>query len=74
MKQQFNLDGHPHIALCDLLKLTGLVESGGRAKQLISEGLVRRNGQIETRKTAKIMAGESIQFEGHEIDIINQTA
>lgn len=43
MKQQFNLDGHPYIALCDLLKLTGLVESGGRAKQLISEGLVQRN-------------------------------
>lgn len=74
MKQQFNLDGHPYIALCDLLKLTGLVESGGRAKQLISEGLVQRNGKVETRKTAKIIAGDCIQFGKQQIFIINATA
>ncbi len=74
MKQQFNLDGHPYIALCDLLKLTGLVESGGRAKQLISEGLVQRNGQVETRKTAKIIAGDCIQFGKQQIIIINEIA
>lgn len=74
MKQQFNLDGHPYIVLCDLLKLTGLVESGGRAKQLISEGLVQRNGQVETRKTAKIIAGDCIQFGEQQIIIINETA
>ena len=66
MKQQFNLDGHPYIALCDLLKLTGLVESGGRAKQLIR--------QVETRKTAKIIAGDCIQFGEQQIIIINETA
>lgn len=74
MKHQFNLNGQPYIALCDLLKLTGLVESGGRAKLLISEGLVRCNGQIETRKTAKIVVGDHIQLNEHEIDIINLLA
>lgn len=71
MKQQFKLEGHPHIALCDLLKLTGIVESGGRAKQVISAGLVQRNGQAETRKTAKLIAGDCIDFQGQIIDIID---
>lgn len=30
--QTFSLNGHEHIALCDLLKLTGLADSGGQAK------------------------------------------
>lgn len=71
MKQQFDLAGHPYIALCDLLKLAGLAESGGRAKQLIAEGKVLRNQQPETRKTAKIIAGDSIRLGDSEINVIN---
>lgn len=71
MKQQFDLAGHPHIALCDLLKLAGLAESGGRAKQLIAEGKVLRNQQTETRKTAKIVAGDNIRLGDSEINVIN---
>ncbi|ORF29464.1 RNA-binding S4 domain-containing protein [Snodgrassella alvi] len=71
MKQQFDLAGHPYIALCDLLKLAGLAESGGRAKQLIAEGKVLRNQQPETRKTAKIVAGDSIRLCDSEINVIN---
>ena len=58
--QTFSLNGREHIALCDLLKLTGLADSGGQAKTQIAEGRIRRNGKIETRKTAKIRAGEII--------------
>ncbi|PIT08822.1 hypothetical protein BHC46_00505 [Snodgrassella alvi] len=74
MKQQFDLAGHPYIALCDLLKLAGLAESGGRAKQLIAEGKVLRNYQPETRKTAKIVVGDCIQLADNEICIINRQA
>ena len=58
------LEESDYIALCDLLKLAGLVESGGQAKALIAEGQVLRNGAVETRKTAKIRGGETIEFNG----------
>ena len=58
------LEESDYIALCDLLKLAGLVESGGQAKAMISEGQVLRNGAVETRKTAKIRGGETIEFNG----------
>ena len=58
------LENEEYIALCDLLKLAGLAESGGQAKAVIAEGLVLRNGAVETRKTAKIRGGEVIEFDG----------
>lgn len=68
--QTFSLNGHEHIALCDLLKLTGLADSGGQAKTWIAEGRVRRNGEVETRKTAKIHAGEIIELDnGSAIEV-----
>ncbi|MCP6456964.1 RNA-binding S4 domain-containing protein, partial [Klebsiella pneumoniae] len=45
------------IELDKLLKATGLVESGGRARVLIAGGEVTVDGQVELRKTAKIRAG-----------------
>ncbi len=50
-----------YIELYKLLKLLDLVDSGGEAKLIISEGHVRRNGEVETRKRAKIERGETIE-------------
>jgi ribosome-associated protein len=50
------------IELYKLIKLLDLVDSGGQAKQLIDAGMVYRNGEVETRKRAKIRAGERIQI------------
>jgi ribosome-associated protein len=50
------------IELNKLIKLLDLVDSGGQAKQLIENGLVLRNGEVETRKRAKIRPGETIQI------------
>ena len=58
----FSLNGNENIALCDLLKLVSLCNSGGQAKMMIADGQVLRNGVVETRKTAKIRAGEKIEF------------
>lgn len=58
------------IALDALLKATGLVESGGRARAVISEGLVQVDGQVETRKTCKIRAGQRVVFEGHQVSVL----
>lgn len=56
------LEEQEYIALCDLLKLAGAVESGGQAKNIIAAGEVWRNGEVEKRKTAKIRGGEIIEF------------
>ena len=50
-----------YIELHKLLKLLDLVDSGGEAKLIIAEGYVKRNGEVETRKRAKIEAGETIE-------------
>jgi ribosome-associated protein len=52
------------IELCQLLKFGGLTESGGAAKQAISEGLVQLNGTVETQKRKKVMAGDRVTYLG----------
>ncbi|MBS0968330.1 ribosome-associated protein [Chimaeribacter arupi] len=60
----FNLDNHPHVELCDLLKFQGWCESGAAAKAVIADGLVKVNGQVETRKRCKILADQQVEFDG----------
>ena len=55
----YTLNGE-FIELHKLIKLLDLVDTGGQAKMLIEDGLVLRNGVIETRKRAKIIKGETI--------------
>jgi ribosome-associated protein len=65
--QTFSLDGHPHVALCDLLKIEGLADSGGAAKQLIDDGMVSVNGQTELRRRCKITTGQQVEMMGQTI-------
>ena len=58
-----------YIELYKLLKLLDLVDSGAEAKLIIAEGYVKRNGEVETRKRAKIEAGETIEV----ADVIIET-
>jgi len=51
-----------YIELYKLIKVLDLVDSGGDAKQLISEGHVKKNSVIELRKRAKIIKGDKIQI------------
>lgn len=66
----FALDGHPHIALCDLLKLEGWCDSGGAAKQAIDDGLVKVNGAVELRRRCKVLVDHVVEFAGQSIKII----
>ncbi len=59
-----------YIALCDLLKIEGIAESGGQGKAMVAEGLVRVDGEIELRKTAKIRAGQVVECMGQEIEVV----
>jgi ribosome-associated protein len=63
-----------YIELYKLIKTMGLTDSGGQAKMLIEEGYVKRNGETELRKRAKIVAGETIGVADTiiEVEAINQ--
>mgnify|MGYP002353144682 CR=1 FL=1 len=66
--REFNLNTE-YIALCDLLKTTGMCESGGAAKVAIAHGLVKVDGEKETRKACKIRPGQKVEFQGEEITV-----
>jgi len=57
------------IKLGQLLKLAGLVESGVDAKFVIQDGLVKVNGQVETQRGKKIVAGDVVEFDGNSIKV-----
>ncbi|MBU1215471.1 MAG: RNA-binding S4 domain-containing protein [Gammaproteobacteria bacterium] len=65
----FQLRGE-FIALNDLLKLTGVSDSGGAAKALVADGVVSVDGQVELRKTAKIRAGQVVALTGVRIRVV----
>ncbi len=50
------------IELYKILKLENMVDSGGEAKYVISEGQVILNGKVETRKRKKIFSGDVVEF------------
>ena len=60
-------EGEDYIPLIALLKATDAVESGSEAQEVVTAGMVLRNGEVETRKRAKITAGEIVVFENFEI-------
>lgn len=60
-------EGEDFIPLISLLKACDVVYSGAEAQEVVSAGMVLRNGEVETRKRAKIRAGETIIFENNEI-------
>jgi ribosome-associated protein len=66
---EFDLSGHEYIALHSLLKVTGLCESGGVAKLLIGDGLVKVDGDVELRKRCKIRGGQIIELNGEQIAV-----
>lgn len=59
---EFLLEGE-YIELIQLLKAANVAQTGGHAKIIVDEGAVVRNGEIETRKRAKIRKGEEVMIE-----------
>ncbi|MCI5150523.1 MAG: RNA-binding S4 domain-containing protein [Candidatus Electrothrix sp. MAN1_4] len=53
-----------YIELYKLLKLANLADSGGQAKYVISEGFVRVNGEMDTRKRRKTRVGDTVEYGG----------
>lgn len=64
---EFDLAGHDYIELHSLLKVTGLCASGGIAKLLVADGLVKVDGEVELRKRCKIHAGQAVEWNEQQI-------
>ncbi|MGV8893775.1 MAG: RNA-binding S4 domain-containing protein [Burkholderiaceae bacterium] len=60
-KLSFTLDGE-YVELNQLLKLSGICDSGGAGKVLVAQGNVSVDGQTELRKTCKIRAGQVVSL------------
>ncbi len=52
------------IRLGQFLKLANLVESGADAKPLVQDGLVRVNGEVETRRGRQLGLGDVVELAG----------
>jgi len=51
-----------YIELVKLIKLLGLAETGGHAKNMIDDGEVKLNGVLESRKRAKLRPGDKVEM------------
>jgi ribosome-associated protein len=58
------------VELYKILKFEGLVGSGAEAKAVVAEGQVKVNGEVETRKRKKILAGDQIEFGTETLRIV----
>ena len=52
-----------YIKLDDLLKFAGVLGSGGQAKAVIVDGLVKVDGEVCTMRGKKLRGGETVEFE-----------
>jgi ribosome-associated protein len=60
------------VELYKILKFEGLADSGGMAKQVIADGQVSVNGEVETKKRKKISAGDKIEYSGQSIEVVDK--
>ncbi|HET7303737.1 MAG TPA: RNA-binding S4 domain-containing protein [Segeticoccus sp.] len=59
------------IKLGQLLKLAGFVEDGVMARQLIEDGLVRVDGQVERRRGRQVELGSHVDVDGTVIRVMS---
>jgi ribosome-associated protein len=60
------------IRLGQFLKLANLVESGAEAKPLIADGLVRVNGEVETRRGRQLARGDVVALGGQAARVADE--
>ena len=57
------------IKLENLLKLSGSMATGGQAKMVIKDGLVKHNGEICTERGRKVRPGDTVEFDGKVFEV-----
>jgi ribosome-associated protein len=66
---EFKVTGD-YIPLIQLLKAAHLVQTGGEAQIVVTEGEVKYNGQVDYRKRLKVKKGDIIEFRNNKIVVI----
>ena len=59
-----------YIPMIQLLKAANLVQTGGEAQIVVTEGQVMYNGHIDYRKRLKVRKGDTVEFRGKTIRVI----
>jgi ribosome-associated protein len=67
---EFKLEGSEYIELKNLLKVSGLCDTGAAAKHAIEQGEVLVNGSAETRKGLKLRPGQLVSYAKKQIKVI----
>lgn len=67
--EEFKIEGE-YIELIQLLKVLGIASTGGHAKFIVEDEEVIRNGEVETRKRAKLVPGDIIEVDQIKIKLI----
>ena len=70
MKQQTVPIHTEYIQIDQLLKLEGVIETGGQVKGLIGDLVLTLNGTIVTEKRKKCRVGDVIGVEGLDVEFI----
>lgn len=66
---EFKLDGE-FIPMIQLLKATNLVDTGGEAQIVVTQGEVKYNGTVDYRKRLKVKKGDIVEFKGTKIKVL----
>lgn len=57
------------IRLGQFLKLANLIESGAEAKEVLADGLVHVNGELETRRGRQLHTGDVVEIGGVSVEV-----
>ena len=68
--ETYELKDQEYIELIKLLKIMRVSESGGQAKLMVEDGIVYLNGQLESRKRAKLRTGDFVEVMDFKIKIV----
>ncbi|EOM74291.1 hypothetical protein Rrhod_4435 [Rhodococcus rhodnii LMG 5362] len=60
------------IRLGQFLKLANLIESGAEAKEVIADGLVKVDGETETRRGRQLRPGDIVELGGVEVVVVRE--
>lgn len=60
------------IKLDSLLKFAALVGTGGEAKYVIGEGMVKVNGEVCTMRGKKIRPGDTVEFDRFRLEVTRE--
>ena len=68
-KKKVKISGE-YIKLQDLLKLSGLCQTGGHAKIVINDGEVKVNDEVCTMRGKKLRTGDIVEYDGEKLEVI----